>query len=436
MIIQYNGIVLPYAATTRFDKTAVPDPSNTDLILQRYDIDVVVTLNYRYMAAILQDELAADDLPNTTAAACAVRIADQLMERRKILGVTFNGFDMIPGGMSASREVDSANGPIPQYCRYTDMGNETFLFQYGIVAHYYEITDPETLENLPGRTPVVYNRWKETVTLDDTDAAVRVREGSFRIRSDPSTPVTPDMLRSQMAVLSIPTGFLRTASRYSLSEDGLTLSYSITDKESFKNPPSPAFRARGYYRETALGVGGVVKYGECRTQLWGASTNGSQVNLLETAIAVCVGKLDIVGAPLGAAVTKTGTILLHAITEVNHYENQVDVLIKVQIPIGTKRFGGRDLKLAGLTDKQTQVPLSEALPGLSLKGPSTPTYRNYGQAGILLQAAAYFDPAAGNAALVAGQQFVGNVLGAGRLNTTIPIGNTKVTNQGPKPGQG
>lgn len=440
MIISYNGVTLPYAATSRFDKTAVPDPSNTDLTLMQYAIEVVVTLNYRYMAAVIGDGDDADGMQFQNAAACQVRIHDLLMERRKRLSVKFNNFEYIPDTGSARSPVDALNGPVPQYCRMIDMGNETFILQYGIVAHYYDIVgvDPESLETLPGRSPVVYNRWKETVDIDEIGASVKTREGSFRIRSDPRSPITPDELRGDMAVLSIPDGFLRKSSKFSVSEDGLTLTYSITDQEYWKLPPTPAYVADGYYRETALGPAGAVKHAQCRTFLRGTNYN-DQTLLLEKALSVCLSKLALVGAPLKKG-GSNAAILISAVMEVKHYRNEVDVVITAMIPVGNKRFGkvpDPKMRLAGLTQLMTQVPFSESLPGVPGGDPPAPPQRTYGEASLLLTAASYFDPAAGNAALKQGPQFVEIVIGGfGGKNPTIPYGGQKVVNNGTVPGKG
>lgn len=422
MILTYNGIRLPYAQVNRFDKVAQADPSNTDRTLMRYDIEVLVTLTHDYMAAVLGSEEDADAMPYFDSGACQVRIYELLMRRRKALSVVINGFDMIPS-FEGAPPIDAANGPVPQYCRITRLDSKTCMMLYGIVAHYYEILDAETLGNQGSPSPVIYNRWRETVEIDDCDGVTRTREGALRIRSDNAQTVTPDMLRAECACLSIPDKFLRTGRTYSLSEDGLGLKYRVTDAEQHKMPPAPAFRADGHYRETALGAGGANRFAQCHTRLWG-SNQVSQARLMDTAIAVCVSKMRLIGAPLSGDLQQGQGrgILVQAVFECNHYRNVVDVVLVAKIPVDETRVLG----IAGLTKAMTGVPLSD---GVSDPATNRPPYRAYGTGSILLQAACYFDPEAGNAALVGGQQKT-------LANPNVTYDNVQVNTQGSQPGTG
>lgn len=417
MLVTYNGVNLPYSMCNRFDQSAVADPSNTDLTMTRFEVEVLATCNWDYIQAMVPNEARQDNAAPKNAAMVIAYVRAKLMARRERLRVRFNGFDLVP----SLGTVDSANGPVPQYCDIVQMDNDTFMVRYLVVAHYVELNDPTNAvpRNRNTPSPVVFNRWKETVDIDDCNFTTKTREGSFRIRSDPANPTTPDQLRPSMAALSIPEGFLRKSSNYSLSEDGLTLHYRITDQEYWKQPPTPSFVADGYYRETGIRPGWVSSINECRTMLKG-DNNTRQSQLVNLAIAICASKLDMVGAPIVTGDNKLQAVLVKFVIEVQHYRNVVDVIMVVELRNNKTRVGG----VASLDTRMTFVPFSD---GVNVVLPS---YLDYGTAGILLQAAAYYDPAAGNAALDAGNPFV-----AGPEIYVTPKGDGRFINQGDQPGE-
>src|SRR5690606_15107838 len=109
---------------------------------------------------------------------------------------------------------------------------------------------------------------KEIIEIDDRNYSRRTREGKYRIRSDNFQGQIADQFRRDLAVVSIPNGFLRKSAKYTQTPDGLGLEYHIVDEEVYKPPPAPAFKAQGSYTEEVT-RGGVNRYCEVNVRLEG-----------------------------------------------------------------------------------------------------------------------------------------------------------------------
>ena len=408
-VLRYNGITLPYASTTDFKQEAVGDDmGDTDRCYTRFDISVQVVLNAEYLSMIDQALVTEPWASDVTAIMDMIR--QRLMARRRQLSFTFNGTEIIPARQgSNSGFVDAKNGPIPQSCICTLLTGTTFLVTYHIIAHYWE--NPEItmtagepskpkLNNQKG-SPVLYNRWTESVDMDASMFSIRTREGKYIIRSDNVEGKVADQLRTQLAVLSVPNGCVRLSSKYTVSADGLGISYVVTDKEVHRMPPSmdigrgtpgafkaEAFEADGWYHESCVGQGGVKRVGEVLVKLR-AAKNVQQADLLRLAVNVGAGKIFRRGGVLrtGATVEElrangnNNFIIENAYVRMGLYDNYVEYHMRVWFVSGNFRVRGQT-GFAGIDDS---VEYSD---GLS----KPPPYVDRGTASFLLRAAAYYDP--------------------------------------------
>lgn len=391
----YNGITLPYPLIRTFRQEVIRDESDTDWCLSRFDIRVEAVLNYNYLSTIVPASfpITPTTAPLQTADAAYIMkaIRERLMEHRKTLSVTFNGTELIPKvqqGLTGT--VDAQNGPKPQSCDIFHLGNDTYLVSYRIVAHYWEHnqvfpgTNPPSIVNRQGK-PVLYNRWSETVEIDALNFSRRTREGKFIIRSDNPEGKIADFYRIQLAVLSVPTGWLRESSRYTQSPDGLAIQYTVVDREVFKKPPSPAFRAEGSYSEH-ISKGDGKATATCTIRLFGDKET-SQALLVSTAFHVVNQKMLLRGASFTEAPEGAErATLLQAITEVDMYQNVVSYTCQTLFLPANVRLNGVPV------DKfkaMARTPLSPA------NAPYVPNYWKRGTASYLLQAAAYYDPSLG-----------------------------------------
>lgn len=426
--LTYNGVSLPYPLTTQFTQEAVDDDAPgglpTDWISLKFDITVQTIINASYL------EMLAPGLVGRTTNPADImqRLRTNLMTKRKALSFKFNGKELIPKVQLGNKgTVDARNGPSPQSCTFMELTDTTFLMTYRIVAYYWEANLFQTtaagnlaIVNLPSAT-VLFNRWTETVEFDNCQMATRTREGKFMIRSDNSQGRIADEMREQMAVTSIPPGFLRASSRYTVSPDGLAIAYTIIDKEAYKMPPPPAFEAEGEYTESC-GKLGAIRHAEMRVKLKGDNSLRSGVDkqpqLILACFAVIFQKLKMRGAGvlLERGQTSPNGTLESFSMRVWLYENIVECNARVMFRFNKSLLFGGPHPIGAITT----TPLSTDIKQY------TPAYRGRGHSNILLQAASYYDPT------------IGGILGPGKENNIsldVHVGNQDQQMPGKAPGQ-
>ncbi len=216
----------------------------------------------------------------------------------------------------------------------------------------------------------------------------RTRSGKVVIRSDQVETGVVDGYRSNFATVGVPLGFVRDSSNYTVSPDGLTLSYRIVDKETFKQPPPEAFEAKGHYTESCTKAGG-KRYGEAYVQLKGSKLTPQHV-LIDTAIIIVSQKLRSRVFPMtlpdalgGGVINKpVWNILESASLKIGLYENTVEFTMRV---MGTSPTSGYNY-IGAFGGIGTYTELSDNVINY------VPPYRDRGSANILLNAAAYYDP--------------------------------------------
>lgn len=458
--LTYNGISIPYMLTTSFNQEPVyDDMGDVDYTGTKFDIQIegYVNVDYAssgYMATTYTgtNPLPADVLAGGPAAIIK-SLRSRLLEPRRTLSFFVNGIDLIPKtyrnrtevgrpgftvplgtlGTSISdpevpgvdinqnyQGVDSDNGPKPKYCNITRIYDNMFLVSYGITATFYENRRGRNINNVIGSN-VLYNRWKETIEVDNLQYTKRVRTGKIKVRSDGTGDVPADIMAS-MAVVGVPAGFVREGSQYNLSPDGLTLDYAITDKELFKMPPDAALEAFGTYSET-LGRVAAIRHGDLQLTLK-SSKNISQHHLVQRCLIIAFAKMNAgglrvrrIGAPVirrerglldfaifgpGPARPVEGSTAASGIVEsikltINMYENEVSITMRVRFPANTPFTAATTI---------IWTPLSEAVPiDASVRPvPPVPLSRNWprsayaqlGTASLPLMAAAYYDPSLSN----------------------------------------
>jgi hypothetical protein len=409
-LLTYNGVCLPYPFFTDCKQEAIGDDlSNTDWTGIKFDIVVQTIINTSYLNVI--DPTLVGIATNPTDIMSAIRT--KLLARRKRLSLKQNGVELIPqpqsqNGVPISGTVDSRNGPIPIACDISHVAMTAFLVTYRITAQYWQNTkvqaagsNPLVLNNIASN--VLYNRWSETVDIDENQYSTITRDGKYMIRSDTIDGLTADQLRFEMTTLAARRGFLRVASHYTVSPDGLAIQYKITDREQFKMPPSPALKADGYYSEIAQGLA-QVRFGDVMIRLEGGAQT-DQVALIACALRICAKKLHLRNALADGTQTNFGK-LSHFSLKCGMYSNWVECHMQAQLaPVARVRIGGITGGVVGVGSaslgvaptiggviaglKITDFPIT---PGSTDINEYVPTYRLRGSANLLLQAAAYYDP--------------------------------------------
>ncbi len=443
-LVSYNGVYLPYANNTSFSQTALRDnESDTDWYLTKFDISVQCIISSEYLAYL------APDIDGSTSNPADVMdvIRSRLLVHRKQLSFKCNGVDLIPQKADVEGNVDAQNGPKPQSCTIIGITNTTFLLTYRITACYWENNEidqggqsdspDELVINKPGNV-VLYNRWSEMVEINNLNQTTRTREGVFVIRSDNQQGRIVDQMRTQMAVTSVPSGFLRKSTRYRVDPSGLKMAYTLIDEEVYRMPPSPAFEADGEYYESAIKAMGCVLIGECRVALKGDNST-SQSTLITTALNMAINKMMQRGNQFQGGGGVGWLTLENASVRTKLFRNEVEVTIRMMTTATQTRFlptatvgtagGGIATFGAGSSNGLAAfVGLNPSVPGSTLL--YTPKYLDRGTANFLLQAAAYYDPSLKNTILGAGEIYAQDV--GARTSTD----NRKIQlTQGVQPGQ-
>ncbi len=407
-LVSYNGVSLPYSDLTRFRHDVIYDPEGkTDAYLSRFDIEVQCIINLSYIDQLLPGSFDAEPFQSIANAATIMQYLQvQLMRPRKFLSVIFNDTELIPKVEDNRGTVDSENGPKPMFAELVQTTDVTFILMFRIQASYFikatfDPNDEDKFRTVENGAPVLYNRWAETISIDNCNYSRRIRQGKYVIRSDNDVGGTVDDFRGQMAVLGIPFGFLRESAQYTVDPNGLGLAYTIIDKEVFKLPPSlgtnqTAYEADGEYAETSVN-NGARKVGMCRVRLKGSKTT-DQVRMLDRALGICALKLRLQGANLILGGGNVGPVapgllpgnfgkLEKCVVMTKLYENEVECSMETLMDPDTSqlRFHG----VAGLTFGAN----FGATPGSDGNQARTPIYPLRGTAGnYLIQAAAYYDP--------------------------------------------
>ena len=376
-VVTYNNLQLPFALITDFRKTSVMDESGTDRVYTQVDMTVQAVIANPYRDILYLGAPDAIDNANLIN-----NLENYFLEPRKQLSVTFNGTDLIPYNIQGvSSEVDAKNGPVPQDFRLYNLNNNTWFLVWRVQAHYwgnFKTAGGGDVTNQAGNA-TINNRWSETQIIDDRNFSKVVRQGKCIIRSDNIDGKIVDEVRTDMAVVSVIPGFLRESAEYTTTPDGLALQYTLTDKEQWRMPPSPAFKADGWYQEEVQKASEGVRHGTCYVRLEG-DKNTSQVEIARTAILTAASIIRLRTANLVNLGGQQGGLLEFARLKIGKYDNWAEVTLRCMYSVNKARLSG----IAGFAGISTATPNSDPQ--------YKPAYLPRGSAGILLQAAVYYDP--------------------------------------------
>ncbi len=382
-VVTYNGITLPYSHLTRFNQEAVYDESDTDRIYTKFNVQVQCILNSNYISLIAPDLIQDGSSLTTNPADIMQIIRQRLLRHRRPLSVKFNGSELIPKAQILNQGyVDAKNGPHPQFFAITKLTNTSYLCIFNVIAHYWEnntVTSANNgqitgIANNAGNN-VLSNRWTESTQIDENQLTTRTRSGKFIIRSDNIDGFVADEMSIQMAVVGVPDGYTRKSSNYVVSPDGLSIQYTVVDREAYKLPPRPAYTATGDYTESGVRAGAAVRIGVARITLTG-SPEVNQDELVRVAVTIVANKVGGRGTAFP----------LETHVKVDMYENKVEASIKALFTAPIQRVGGDVVRVAGFNKLMSFTPGTDDL------HPDSPPYPLGGTDGLLIQAASYFDP--------------------------------------------
>lgn len=284
---------------------------------------------------------------NESAPAAFARIEHYLEQPRKRLTYVINGTTVLDVAalQSVTGTGDVANGPMPEVLSVVRVdGGAAIWVEFKVVAH---------VRICPGTTPQGYlsNRWKESITIDDTARTTRTRTGRVILRSD--FQVAPDSFRG-LATPPIPAGFVRESSNYEITTDGLQVQYVFVDKESYFLPSRGTFKSKATYKETC--ANGATRFAEVNCHVEG-DVRSNRRDLLAIAISIAMQRLDRAGI---SRVATTGRWVATGAFSEELFEPIVDVQIRAMLKPGPAPSDGR----GRLTNTVGNVPPDRFVPGI------------------------------------------------------------------------
>jgi hypothetical protein len=269
-VVIYNDITLVNCLTRRFEQEVIPDDSRTDVLKHHFVVRVVGYCTAESFNTIGKPTVYVDADPTTknfnpnyNSAALQFRtVRHQLGEYRKKFQMFLGADDLGDGGqplleahpwdgtsqdMSADPDFDVENGPKPRVLSVTHVSaDEVVRVEFEIEIWKLEC-DPGTQSS---GTPlkVLSNRWSVIDQLDREFMTTRTYDGILKMALPAGSP---NDFRGWV-VPSIQAGMRRENMTFRISEDNLTLRYTIVDREVVYSAPLPATAFSYSHTETAL----------------------------------------------------------------------------------------------------------------------------------------------------------------------------------------
>lgn len=289
----YNGIDVGEIKTNNIITNPVYDPSGRDILFYQHTLDlqsiVYVSDDFTQQnPEIGQIKNNATELMNY--------LHHRLMEPRKAMQFSVNGEvlfqtqpirpDAVLGTVPqfpADSQLDANYGPTPLTCSINQLFAGSYIINYRI-SYADGTCDGQLTKSYSS------NRFSTNVKFDQSGYKTVTYTGKLIVNSD--MRVNPSLLANAIAP-PVPNDYARTG-LFELSEDGLTLSYVLTDKQFDTLPPFGAKEAEGTFKITSQPPGAIM-YGEVSVRLRGAPGT-SRAELLKLAILICLDKLEKSGA--------------------------------------------------------------------------------------------------------------------------------------------
>lgn len=310
----YNGVTINNCLTLNFHEEAVREDTNTDTIGHKFRIKVRGTIHLQnpsiHGIGEGSSKFGGDDVSSLHQA-----IRKKLMEDRRSFQYKLGGTILVeakpynePGprgeppraGRGPVRNKDVNNGPKPQSFDIVQWGGTR------LVQVEYEIEFTILDCELSSTVRILSNRWSVSDSLDADFYTQRTWTGQLRIVSASENPLGPQAFRS-FVIPPLQNGFLRDHIECTTSKDGLTLSYTIRDKQTSNAPPSPATRWAGTHEVRGDPKGTIHTL---NIQLWGRP-NTDKKTLIGLAFVVALDRIKNLGLPDTGGHTQEASIRDH-----------------------------------------------------------------------------------------------------------------------------
>lgn len=343
--VEYNGINLGTIKSGGLEQHNEKDASGTDILFRVYKLNVqfIMALSLdeesTWGPVDLQKDLDGGDVIGTVARAYK-RVANLLQVDRRALIVKKAGETIIDTSIqrpatNVQPPEDDGNGPIAgDLAVVQPLSNGTWLMTWSVSWKVAQRVDFQ-----PGTEPMPLSiKYEQEQSWDERGYSTITTTGELRSTaptfygSDPAqTWATVDALRNLTLPTLVP-GY-RRRSRFRVSRDGMTLSFSFVDKQLDTCPPSSAFEADG---EFGISGSGAVWHGDINVILKGKK-GASKRAMIEQALAICLSRVTILAKDRGvnaAELWQTMFAKAHGglIIRERLFDNQISVAMRFLIP--------------------------------------------------------------------------------------------------------
>ena len=303
----YNGVILNDCETQSYHQEVIQDESQSDVMFLKYSVSVVSTVvgfldenqqtngiqiqvpisqSSRVVRGSVAEQMAAahqklsekgkdfwfiirdapSDLVNTPANVLLIACGDTDSNLTNPLDPS----DLTLGSIRRSEIADVNNGPNPTAVDIRQIyGGRTMRVAFSIEI-FRKVCDPAgvapDVPTVPGVTnaernqklidsgsTVLSNRWSITESKDANWKTTRTLDGTLRVANLNVIALT----RRYLVVPPLLRGYQRANQRFLVDQSGLTLKYTIEDKQRHEAPPRPAIDWRGTYVEAAAKIGAI-----------------------------------------------------------------------------------------------------------------------------------------------------------------------------------
>lgn len=225
-VVSYGDITLALVKTNGVSQVPIYTDDGADYLYTKYTVDVQCLFDPAVMSG------------GGTVVQLMRNARQSLLAPRKYFFMSIGGETFLD-----CTAPDEAAGPYPKMCEVQRInGSRSFVVHYVIEFHKRECVGA-------GDTPIISNRYETTQSYDENFFCTRETRGKLVVSGTKGTPGDLDQFR-HLVMPKLPSTWKRDRCHFVVSSDGLTLAYSITDREIHGKVPYPGTSATGRYSET------------------------------------------------------------------------------------------------------------------------------------------------------------------------------------------
>jgi hypothetical protein len=249
--LEYNGVTLNNVTTRTFHQEVVYDPSGTDLMYTRFEIEVECYIHAHEDRRLHLDVVGPWVSPQKSSASNAtdleVEIRKALTQPRKPLKYTNHGKVLVECVPSEKNSVHNANrdvnnGPRPLRFDITRVGgDQVYRVVFAVECAKLECVKGASSSGLPD---VLSNRWSIAEEMDEQWYVTRIIRGRLRISQ--AVTLTPGHFR-HVCLPRLENGFKRVRMAFLTEPNGLEAAYEVVDRQVAMSAPWPATSISGHH---------------------------------------------------------------------------------------------------------------------------------------------------------------------------------------------